>query len=165
MPANVFGVQSDHAYSTKKKYTSTPSKLKRNVHSIPPLSPVLGSSLDSSTFFDDEKDPDYTATFEKSNEDSISTRHTEDKPSMVKRRKFVVFEDQLDELFKLIRCTTCGASKQYEKRLVLGTSLHNSITCMNGHIIVNWKSQPLLGKLPAFNLLLCTSIFCSGKKE
>ena len=46
----------------------------------------------------------------------------------------------------------------------MGSSVHLNITCLNGHVIKEWKAQPLLGRLPSFTLLCpASSIFLSGK--
>ena len=44
----------------------------------------------------------------------------------------------------------------------LGTSIHFKLYCADNHLIIDWKSQPLLGKMPAFNLLFSSSIIFSG---
>lgn len=76
--------------------------------------------------------------------------------------KFVVFEGMLDQLFKVVRCQQCHLPVADITKSKLGTSIHCKLLCENQHLIIDWKSQPLLGKLPAFNLLISASIFFSG---
>ena len=82
---------------------------------------------------------------------------------IVSSRKFVVFETMIDELVKHVRCQICDASAGDIKKSALGTSIHYAIYCRNNHLITEWKAQPLLGRLPAYNLLLSSAIFNSGK--
>jgi len=35
--------------------------------------------------------------------------------------------------------------------------------CIDGHIIVDWQSQPLIGRMPAGNLLFCAVTVFSGQ--
>lgn len=67
----------------------------------------------------------------------------------------------LNELFQLVRCPTCESPVTFEN-FYAGTSLHYTVTCAYYHVL-RWKAQPLIGKLPAFNLLLSASIFFSGE--
>ena len=63
---------------------------------------------------------------------------------------------------KLIRCPVCSTSIKNVTKSSLGTSLHCMLECELNHIVTEWKSQPLLGKLPAFNLLISAAILFSG---
>ena len=76
--------------------------------------------------------------------------------------KFVVYESMLDSLVKLICCPVCHSRAKTVTKSKMGTSLHCKIYCESKHLITDWKSQPLIGKLPAFNLLISASIFFAG---
>ena len=68
-------------------------------------------------------------------------------------------------MFALVKCHICGGKASESKKITLGTSIHNTLDCAGcGHRIIDWKAQPIIGKLPAFNLLLAASIVFSGKK-
>ena len=81
---------------------------------------------------------------------------------IINEKKFVVFEGMLDKLFKLIICQKCHLPAENITKSILGTSIHCKLYCQNEHLITDWKSQPLLGKLPSFNLLISATIFFSG---
>ena len=137
--------------------SSTPKKtLKNFVTSVSSFS--AGDS-----FIDDSKDVDYS-----SDETLISLGEQEkgeitSEENVIKSSKYVVFETMLDELIRLVRCPFCGSPVISNKKSGLGTSIHCKLRCENDHLVCDWKSQPLLGKLPAFNLLLSSAIVFSGK--
>lgn len=169
LQANELAVEKDHTYSNKR-YQRSSSPITE------PHSPANNTLQlnDSLSFIDNSVvDLDYSVeiansiadqdySIEDASLDLGQNKHGNSAMSITKERKFVVYESKLDELFKLVRCSTCGGSMEHQQKRALGTSLHNQLTCMNGHIIVNWHGQPLLGKLPAYNLLMTASIFCSG---
>ena len=94
-----------------------------------------------------------------SNCENIEEKSTTD---IIKEKKFVVYEGMLDQLFKLVACRQCHLPAENIIKSHLGTSIHCKLYCQNDHLITDWKSQPLLGKLPSFNLLICAAIFFSG---
>ena len=133
--------------------TSTPTKSFHNhdkSHTYTDLSEELETMESNSSI-----DPDYDPV-------NITTSSQEDATDIISEKKFVVFESMIDELFNLIRCPTCNLPVEKRKKSVLGTSLHCKLLCTQKHLICDWKSQPLLGRLPAFNLLMSAAIFFSG---
>lgn len=73
-------------------------------------------------------------------------------------RKFVVFEECLDEL--LNQCTICGQKCVLNKNVV-GSMLSVSRICICGENFT-WESQPLIGSMPVGNLVLSAAILISG---
>lgn len=81
---------------------------------------------------------------------------------VINDEKFVVYEGMLDILFNFVCCPSCHSRAKNITKSKMGTSLHCKIVCESKHLILEWKSQPLIGKLPAFNLLISASIFFAG---
>ncbi|XP_057297107.1 uncharacterized protein LOC130626005 [Hydractinia symbiolongicarpus] len=155
--ANYVAVVNDHAYSKEKTVCFTPSKRKHVCEDVS-LSPI-NSSLQSLPT-DDEKDSDYIA---ESAEESINISDAhETERSILKEKKFVVFESMLDEIFNLLPCRSCDGTATSIEKHEQGTCVLYKGYCINEHVVFDWKSQPMLGKMPAFNLLLSSAIFCSG---
>ena len=91
-----------------------------------------------------------------------STSSHEETHNLLKSKKYVVFESMIDKLLKFVSCPTCNHCVGKIEKVSMGTSLHCKIFCKSEHFICDWNSQPLIGKLPAFNLLLSAAIFFSG---
>ena len=125
--------------------TSTPEKSFQNIST--------GLSV-----MEDPEDSDYMP-------DNRSFVNSKQEIDIIEDRKYVVFESMLDDLFKLARCPLCNTSIKNVTKCSMGTSLHCTLKCELDHTVTEWKSQPLLGKLPAFNLLISAAIFFSGKVE
>ena len=80
--------------------------------------------------------------------------------SVVSDRKFIVFDCQLDKLLCHLVCPICQCPCSMDdvvKKYNDGTLLHVVAHCIEGHIIVDWQSQPLIGRMPAGNLLFCAA--------
>eukprot|EP00111_Clytia_hemisphaerica_P000057 TCONS_00000137-protein len=124
-------------------------------------SPIKNASQDSISqpdlsFVHDKDDPDYEpSVIENSNREEV-------KIDILNDEKFVVYEGMLDQLVSCLRCKVCALPVDEIKKIKLGTSIHYKIFCDNEHVIIDWMSQPLIGKMPAFNLLISASVFFSG---
>ena len=168
--ANVYGVEMDHCYTQKKVIqTSTPSK--KNVIRDGNLSFLENLSVISSPSksVNDQKDSDYVPEAELattlSDSETCSTFDNEhDKPPLFVK-KFVVFESHIDMLLTASRisCKVCGSPCVRFIKCYQGTMISIKYFCTVGHLGYQWNSQPLVGKLPLFNLLFSASIFFSGK--
>ena len=82
-----------------------------------------------------------------------------------KEKKYVITESQLDMLLRRISCQSCGStvSSTKFKKKILGTCVTVTGVCSEcEEIMLDWSSQPFIGKLPAYNLLAAASIFFSG---
>ncbi|XP_056021462.1 uncharacterized protein LOC130054759 [Ostrea edulis] len=79
-------------------------------------------------------------------------------PQNHQSRKFVVFEECLDQL--LNQCVACG-HKCVTNKTVVGSMLSVSRICVCGESFT-WKSQPLIGSMPVGNLVLSAAILISG---
>ena len=81
-------------------------------------------------------------------------------------RKFVVFKDSIRTLLHSLKCNQCedgGCVDSTDLNLIEeGTSIRAVVKCVTGHHIIDWKSQPMQGKLPAYNFILSASIFLTG---
>ncbi|KAJ8362706.1 hypothetical protein SKAU_G00115370 [Synaphobranchus kaupii] len=91
-------------------------------------------------------------------DNTISERASNDTPSH-KTRKFIVYEDNLMELFK--KCPLCSRSCVLATR-TLGTLLHVNQTCPYCEHSFSWNSQPYVNNIPAGNLQLSAAILFSG---
>lgn len=80
-------------------------------------------------------------------------------PNPQEDTKFIVFKQQLFELFK--RCPECGAVVINKQQSTQGTQIFVTLTCLNDHKYF-WKSQPMLDGMAAGNLLMSSSILLSG---
>ena len=119
----------------------------------------------SSVPTENDTDTEYEITTENCSNDLTSDGSFTTIPTTIsKEKKYVVFESMLDELFMENKCSLCGGSTINIGKREVGTCVFFKTRCMNDHIIMDWKSQPLLGKMPAFNLLMSAAIFCSGNK-
>ncbi|XP_056000576.1 uncharacterized protein LOC130048201 [Ostrea edulis] len=79
-------------------------------------------------------------------------------PQNHQSRKFVVFEERLDQL--LNQCVACG-QKCVNNKTVVGSMLSVSRICVCGESFT-WKSQPLIGSMSVGNLVLSAAILISG---
>ena len=77
------------------------------------------------------------------------------------QKKFIVFENCLDTLFRL--CPECSrlVLECDVKKVLKGSFLTVTYTCSQGHVNT-WYSQSLLNRVPAGNLLLSAGILFSG---
>ncbi|XP_043942729.1 uncharacterized protein LOC122814185 [Protopterus annectens] len=82
---------------------------------------------------------------------------------IVGQKKFIVFEACLDNLLMKLICPVCRAAAcEIEKKTILGTFVCVKVSCFNGHEILSWESQPLLGRMPAGNLMSAAAVLFSG---
>ena len=73
--------------------------------------------------------------------------------------KYIVFQNELQQLMKW--CPVCGAAVIKNESITLGTLLCVTLTCLKCHIF-KLQSQPVLGRMPAGNLLVSSAILLSG---
>ena len=88
------------------------------------------------------------------------------KNDIVSQKKYICFEDCLTDLFVRLKCTQCDSPVDPDdivKDCSDGTLLKCSVYCTGGHLIHSWSSQPLLGKMPAGNLLTSAAILFCGQ--
>jgi len=127
-----------------------------------PLSVTAQS--DSMSMTDDPKDLLYEPNGSQS---TMSTSQSSmSAVSVVSVRKFIVFESQLDKLLCHLVCPLCQCPCSMDdvvKKCNEGTLLHVVARCIEGHIIVDWQSQPFIGRMPAGNLLFCAATLFSGQ--
>jgi hypothetical protein len=128
-------------------------------------------SVLEASFRDDSKDVTFTLDNEMESEtdDDDDNDENDDNGHMVnivKENKFIVFESALQQLFLALKCNVpscvCPVDPDDIKRdMVDGSLLSCEMNCTAGHTVMKWKSQPLIGKMPAVNLLSSAStIFC-----
>ncbi|PIK38594.1 hypothetical protein BSL78_24566 [Apostichopus japonicus] len=61
--------------------------------------------------------------------------------------KFLVFIEHLEHLFYLISCPECGLKTTHVEDHVSGSLLSAKLYCPNYHLILDWKSQPVIEKV------------------
>ena len=108
----------------------------------------VDSSFHVSDYSESESEPD--------DEKDLPSKVTDEK-------KYIVFESALDNLIKELRCPSCGMSAYNVQKHVSGTAVQIHAECLEGHLIVDWKSQTFLGKLAAGNLLCSAATLYSGE--
>jgi hypothetical protein len=86
------------------------------------------------------------------------TEQTDNQP-VEAMAKYLVFEEQLDRLFKF--CPDCQSCITSTEKRITGTALTVSYTCHLGHNNI-WHSQPYIRLMPVGNLLLSAAILLSG---
>ena len=96
-------------------------------------------------------------------DDTDDPLHIQTESDVLSSKKYVVYESKIDELLLLTRPVRSCEPSQIDK-LPLGSSLHATLHCINGHKIIQWTAQPTIGKMPAYSLLFASSIFLSGKQ-
>ncbi|KAE8620449.1 hypothetical protein XENTR_v10010257 [Xenopus tropicalis] len=85
----------------------------------------------------------------------------------IKQRKFIVYEDQLDLLLRLVRCQhrsdpPCQAPITRIKKRTDGSLLNIQLCCLNGHDSLLWNSQPTSGEFSIGNVALANSMVLVG---
>jgi len=102
---------------------------------------------------------DYTATSSEDDTD-ITVSDTEEMcTSPVDQQKFIVFSNNLDELFHF--CSKCGSPITHTSKYTKGTMVCIKWTCLS-NCSGTWCSQPLERLMPLGNLLVAGAILFSG---
>lgn len=125
----------------------------------------LSVSSYSQTTLDDPDDLSYQPSYSESSQQS-SQQSVPSVVDPITDRKFLVFEGQLDQLFRLLTCPLCSCPISIDdivKTSNEGTLLHVIAFCTGGHVIINWRSQPMIGRMPVGNLLTCAATLLSGQ--
>lgn len=123
------------------------------------------SQSDVSGMVDDPHDLTYEPS-ESQVSTQLSSQSSQLLVGLVEDRKFMVFESQLDCLFATLSCHTCGCPCSIDdivKKYDDGSILRAVVYCTSGHVIINWQSQPLIGRMPAGNLLLSAATLFTGE--
>ncbi|KAJ8050065.1 hypothetical protein HOLleu_03116 [Holothuria leucospilota] len=81
---------------------------------------------------------------------------------VVHEKKFIVFESALDQLFDRTKCEFCDSSVIGIKKHSVGSGLLVTLSCIDGHEVLKWASQPVEGKMPLGNLLCAAATTFSG---
>lgn len=127
---------------------------------------VTGSNFDESH---DSRDPtfiiDEDESFDAENVDDHNDDICDESSSLIQAKKFIVFENCLDDILNCLICNICkcpvdpsDTTKEY-----CGSMLKVSVFCTGGHLVKKWLSQPLLGKMPVANLLVCAATLFAGQ--
>ncbi|CAC5386339.1 unnamed protein product [Mytilus coruscus] len=134
---------------------------------------IFDDSIASNSFDDDKND----LTFEidrdiqsseeneanESTDSDDSTAASDTQACITNQRKFFVFENQLDKLFARLKCDECNCSVDTKKDCSSCTIMRVSVFCTGGHLIYKWLSQPLIGNMPAGNLLVTAATMLCGQ--
>ncbi|XP_018108036.1 uncharacterized protein LOC108711131 isoform X2 [Xenopus laevis] len=89
------------------------------------------------------------------------------KPEEIHQRRFIVFEELLDQLLYLIKCqhsaeAPCHAPIVEIDKKIYGTMVAIKLTCLSGHCSLIWNSQPMSGEISTGNLSVACAILLSG---
>lgn len=85
--------------------------------------------------------------------------------NMAKQKKFLVFEQCLDQLLLSSRCksdTQCNGHITGLRKYMVGSALVVHAECSSKHKFKLWTSQPFIGRKPVGNLLISAAVLCSG---
>jgi len=77
-------------------------------------------------------------------------------PSHVSEKKYIICESSSDCLFCMLPCSECSENVN-ESGIVKGnvsSGLFVKLFCANGHQVLEWNSQPFLGKMPSVTCFL-----------
>ena len=103
-------------------------------------------------------------SFHLSNYSESESEGENDTPSrVVDERKVIICESALTNLGKGLRCELCGLRAYEIRKHVYGTAVQIHAECVEGHLIIDWKSQTCLGKMAAGNLLYSAATLYSGE--
>ena len=120
------------------------------------------------TFFDDElTDPMYVPHVSDiliGDDTILKPVSRQTVPSHVSEKKYIICESSLDCLFCMLSCSECSQNVNESGRVKgnVGSCLFVKLFCVNGHQVLEWNSQPLLGKMPSCNLLSAAATLYSG---
>lgn len=120
---------------------------------------IMNISSSTLTGFDIEHD-DESFVPNDTFEEFSDTSQTEEPIDTVAERKFVIYESQLDILLKNMFRADGSVSVI---KSASGTNISVKVKCSNGKRILDWSSQPQVGKFYGFNLIVCSSIVFSGE--
>lgn len=107
----------------------------------------------------DSDDDVYMPSSAESQAETESENDVESGKSPVEQKKFIVFEENLDELF--VTCSTCSKPIAENCKTVIGSMVVVHSLCVDGHQN-KCQSQPMIGAKITGNLLLAGSILFSG---
>ena len=163
-------VQKDHTYSviSKKKKTTAkqPQPQRPRTSKVILLDDAGDDDGDEMIREDDNsKDADYVPDAEDEEEEDEEDTETSWPEQLVNQRKFIIFESQLHKLFRQSRCSICSHYFMLDQNYLgqtIGSGLCVKLECVNGHPWV-WHSQPMLGRMPAGNVLISAAILFSGQ--
>lgn len=118
----------------------------------------------SVSFRDDSHDETYICETD-STTSGIELEETAKCPA--EEKKFIVFESCLDQLLVGLKCSVPNCTSAIDpddikKDMSDGTVIRCSVHCTSGHLVMRWTSQPVIGKMPAGNLLTSAAILFSG---
>ena len=156
--------------------TSTP--LKQSVITIPQSSDcvmdvdteddLINLSTINNSFRDDSKDQTFelNSDLESDNDSEMADERLINSVDLVSDTKYIVFNSCLKELLVRLKCDRCDSAvdpDDIRRTEVDSTLLQCSVYCTGGHLIIRWASQPMLGKMPAGNLLASAATLFSGQ--
>ena len=78
-----------------------------------------------------------------------------------KERKFILIESKLLELFQF--CPSCSAHALFDVKRILGSMIKVEQTCGSCGFNRIWESQPMIGSVPAGNLIFSAALLLTGK--
>ncbi|XP_052084466.1 uncharacterized protein LOC127721708 [Mytilus californianus] len=107
----------------------------------------------------DSDDPEWVPSDEEDEIDRLVDIN--EQKNEAKERKFIVFETELNDLFReCVECRKTLTSEEIVKK-VTGTLIQININCDCGYS-KSWKSQPMSNTMPVGNLVLAGAILFSG---
>ena len=160
-------------------FLGLPSKvLQKSLESSQPPPSSVSSSSGSESESDGDLDEhssdlDYTGESGSSSSSTSEGEGEEELPSsqqLAKTPKYLVYERQIRELLKHVRCKGCESvlsmpDSDEDIGTMIGSALSVKLSCLNGHEF-KWLSQPVIGDgsaaVPAGNLMIPAAILFSG---
>nr|XP_034316868.1 uncharacterized protein LOC109619567 isoform X2 [Crassostrea gigas] len=155
-----------------KIVTSTPfKKISPYLDEEEKVSLFMDDSLTGSNFDDshDSRDPtffiDEDESFDAQNVDDHNDDNCDESSSLIQTKKFTVFESCMDDILNCLICNICKCHVDPSDTIkeYCGSMLKVSVSCTGGHLVKKWLSQPLLGKMPVANLLVCAATLFAGQ--
>ncbi|XP_041457112.1 uncharacterized protein LOC121430959 isoform X2 [Lytechinus variegatus] len=110
----------------------------------------------------DNKDPDYIPEQELEEKDAEEFEKVNMPADIISQQKYIVFEEQLIELFRQCRSCHLPCSVEIQQPANFGSRIKVVSTCEECGSRHEWSSQPTVGNLSAGNILLSSAILFAG---
>lgn len=145
----------DHCYS-HKTLPSSPIPSTSQAQYISPSKSISSGPVDSDSDGDNTEDIYLPGSADSQSETEADNELDR---GLLQRKKFIVFEEQLDKLF--VSCSTCGKPIAESSETFVGSMVVVQSSCIDGHD-KTWQSQPMIHGKVAGNMMIAASILFSG---
>ncbi|KAJ8049501.1 hypothetical protein HOLleu_02272 [Holothuria leucospilota] len=158
LPSNTVLIDpSSPSATSTSSVSSSPS-----IHKREQKPETSSSSPSDGSLFEPSEQEDYDDDDDDGSDSGQSGISTTREGRLVQESKFIVFESSLKDLIKHIKCEVCQMPAEESSRSFKGTMVVIQISCLHGHKITKWYSQPFIKNRPAGNVFCSAGILFSG---